>query len=530
MISIVETWLAGIPWPGILRLVVDISVKGALICSIAGVTTLLMHRCSASLRNMIWVIALAALVLLPALSFIGPVWTVPLLPGLDSLTSASGLQGEAAKEIEGPFEEAQTGAGTGAAEARSGFGAADLHWSAFVFLAWIGGAVMCLSWYLISRFGLNRILRRAEPVGDSWNRLQGEISSELGLRRSVRLLKSDMIGAAVTIGIFNPAVVLPSNTEGWPECRKRLMLSHELAHVKRRDGCIELLAVCAAVLYWFNPFVWLAVKRHRVERERDCDDCVLITGGKPSDYAGLLMDIAAELGGSGNPVMKLAAISQGSNLKDRLMSILNPSINRKRGGRRAAYLIGIVAAAVVLQLSVFGLWETKAQEKKEKKDKEKCEEVEKAEKLKKMQVNREEKVKQSWMKIAENENSAAYHVGKAIKKSGIEAGMDTYKKLKTAGGDYYFKESEFNTLGYLFLMNDKHKEAIAVFELNVKAYPDSWNVYDSLGEAYAHAGKFDKAIKYYEKSVKLNPENENGMKMIQKIKEKGEKVKKSKKT
>ena len=60
-------------------------------------------------------------------------------------------------------------------------------------------------------------------------------------------------------------------------------------------------------------------------------------------------------------------------------------------------------------------------------------------------------------------------------------------------------------------------EAIAVFKLNVKMNPESWNVYDSLGEAFLAAGKYEKARSLYEKSLALNPDNENGKKMLAKI-------------
>ena len=61
-----------------------------------------------------------------------------------------------------------------------------------------------------------------------------------------------------------------------------------------------------------------------------------------------------------------------------------------------------------------------------------------------------------------------------------------------------------NALGYRYLQNDKIKDAIALFQLNTIAYPDSWNVYDSLGEAYLKEGKKDSAISNYEKALELN--------------------------
>ena len=64
------------------------------------------------------------------------------------------------------------------------------------------------------------------------------------------------------------------------------------------------------------------------------------------------------------------------------------------------------------------------------------------------------------------------------------------------------------------------KDAIEIFKLNVEEFPESFNVYDSLGEAYMADGNTKLAIKNYEKSVEMNPDNENGKKMLKKLKEK----------
>jgi tetratricopeptide (TPR) repeat protein len=74
-----------------------------------------------------------------------------------------------------------------------------------------------------------------------------------------------------------------------------------------------------------------------------------------------------------------------------------------------------------------------------------------------------------------------------------------------------------NALGYKLLGNNKTYEAIEIFKLNVEAYPGSWNVYDSLGEAYLKNGDKELAIKNYQKSLVLNPENANSIKMLEKI-------------
>jgi hypothetical protein len=79
-------------------------------------------------------------------------------------------------------------------------------------------------------------------------------------------------------------------------------------------------------------------------------------------------------------------------------------------------------------------------------------------------------------------------------------------------------EMRLNTEGYRLLQAGKVQEAIELFSLNARFNPDSWNVYDSLGEAYARSGKKDQAIEQYEKSLKLNPKNENGKAALAKLK------------
>jgi tetratricopeptide (TPR) repeat protein len=96
--------------------------------------------------------------------------------------------------------------------------------------------------------------------------------------------------------------------------------------------------------------------------------------------------------------------------------------------------------------------------------------------------------------------------------------MDTYEALrKQHFNDLYVSEDDFNNLGYE-LIKKFPKDAVECFKLNVKLYPNSWNVYDSLGEGYMALGENDAALLNYEKSVQLNPDNKNGLEMIKKLK------------
>jgi tetratricopeptide (TPR) repeat protein len=96
--------------------------------------------------------------------------------------------------------------------------------------------------------------------------------------------------------------------------------------------------------------------------------------------------------------------------------------------------------------------------------------------------------------------------------------LDTYEKLKKKGFENLLvSEDDFNNLGYQ-LLKKSPKNAVVFFEMNVKLYPDSWNAYDSLAEGYMNLGQNKRAVKYYEKSLQLNPNNKNAEEMLKKLK------------
>jgi CubicO group peptidase (beta-lactamase class C family) len=93
-----------------------------------------------------------------------------------------------------------------------------------------------------------------------------------------------------------------------------------------------------------------------------------------------------------------------------------------------------------------------------------------------------------------------------------------YRELRRQKPDQYdFREPELNTLGYWLLRTGRAADAIEVFKLNVEMFPQSANVYDSLGESYAAAGNKELALANYRKSLELNPDNTNAREFIQRL-------------
>lgn len=107
---------------------------------------------------------------------------------------------------------------------------------------------------------------------------------------------------------------------------------------------------------------------------------------------------------------------------------------------------------------------------------------------------------------------------KTIAADGIDAAIKQYKDLKINHADEYdFDEDELNILGYRLLIRNRTDEAIEIFKLNLESYPNSANAYDSMAEAYMMAGNKELAIKYYRKSLELDPGNTNATEKLKEL-------------
>ena len=103
---------------------------------------------------------------------------------------------------------------------------------------------------------------------------------------------------------------------------------------------------------------------------------------------------------------------------------------------------------------------------------------------------------------------------------GAKMAIQEYRYLhENAASSFDFNEGTLNQLGYNLLTKGDTQNAIQVFQMNVQEYPKGWNCYDSLGEAYMKAGQKALAIENYTKSIELNPDNKNGVEMLEKLKQ-----------
>jgi beta-lactamase regulating signal transducer with metallopeptidase domain len=335
--------------------VADAAVRGTLVLLTALAATGLMRRSSASARHLVWLAALAALLLLPVARSFVPEWRVLPLPSVPA-ASAPALAA-AASPIDRSSEPVAFSAPASPASPAAAVAAqrwwVSMDWVRLALMVWAAGVLL---FGLRLAYGVARIRwierRATELTDDEWVRLTDGLARRLRLGRIVRLLREPAATVPMTWGVFHPVVLLPAESDGWEAERRRVVLAHELAHVGRWDAATQWIAHLALVVFWFNPLVWVAARKLREEREHACDDAVLGIGTCAADYADHLLDIVRKLGASSGPTPALA-MARRSQFEGRLLAILDNAVRRNGVSRTAG--LATAAAALVCMLPLAAL-------------------------------------------------------------------------------------------------------------------------------------------------------------------------------
>lgn len=323
------------------------AAKLTLILAFAWLAVFVLRRNSSALRHHVWAAAIVAAFLLPFCVALLPVWHSKTLGAAAAALGASRGPASIATAPQIPAVVVHAGAGS------PQFGA----FAVAAVLVWALGLVF-FSTRLLAGLGLLAWLSaRSRPLfEDVWMRDALNLSNSLGISRSVRLLEcNNPLAMPLAYGVFRPVVLLPAGAAQWTEGRRRVVLSHELAHIARNDWFLQICAEVVRALHWFHPLVWLAATRLRQESERACDDAALRSGVAPAQYASQLLDLARTLKNSGRTWSTALAIARPTNLERRFAAMLNPSVNRRRLSVKAKCLIPMFAMFILLPLAALRL-------------------------------------------------------------------------------------------------------------------------------------------------------------------------------
>ena len=391
--------LTDITSAGGLSIVASVAVLVGKLTFLLGLAFLgerVLRRASAGSRHSLWSLMIASALLLPGLAYLLPATPVAFLPARTAdriaaiLQNASSVPSNRSAVFTNPIDSSpSTGETTVAGRATSGspFEAGDRaastageqalgelsseragdagggpglqsvggRWTwtnlpAFALGVWALGCLFVCLRLAASLVASRRLRGRARRLCDEpWSRATNAVRREVGIRRGVSLLLSSEVRTPSTGGILSPFVVLPCDAEGWSEELRRVVLRHELVHIRRNDLLRHCVGRITTALYWFHPLTWIAVRRAGLAREQACDEAVLALGVRPSEYARHLLDLADTLDSAASgwapaPALPMIEILQ---LERRLMAILDGTGRSRVGAPLATTTLVVILLATL---------------------------------------------------------------------------------------------------------------------------------------------------------------------------------------
>ncbi len=356
----------------------DVALKATALLLAAMLGTALLRRSSAALRHRVWCLTFAALALLPTLSAALPQWRLAILPArieqrpaVETMPTArtetarpialgaeaainepTAYDEEALTQVQSKFAgDRITSTPQSLPPAADDQPAASLDAPRLLGPAsiWLLGAAIALLPLVVGSVRTMFLRRQSRPIDDAgWGDLLGELCRRLALRRTVALFETASALMPMTWGLLRPIVLLPAQARCWSNQLRRVVLLHELAHVKRCDVGFQMLARATCAVYWFHPLAWYALRRLRIERELACDDCVVHAGERASDYAAELLEVARAC--QPVPLAAAVAMAQRSGLEHRIRTLFDSACSHLPLSARAArlLLVGVTVLATTI--------------------------------------------------------------------------------------------------------------------------------------------------------------------------------------
>lgn len=191
-------------------------------------------------------------------------------------------------------------------------------------LIWLGGVCIFSTVTLRRAAYFHSIKRTAHPAPRALLPQLEECKTQMRLRAQIQLLCSPQIQSPITLGWLRPAIVLPEAAaqQLTAETVKHILL-HELGHIKRQDIFFNWVACAVNILHWFNPAVWLACRKMRMDMEVACDALVLshLHPGQHKNYGATLIEISEIPRVSPRAATTLGILENHTELKARLTMI-----------------------------------------------------------------------------------------------------------------------------------------------------------------------------------------------------------------
>ncbi|MFT5465268.1 MAG: beta-lactamase regulating signal transducer with metallopeptidase domain [Verrucomicrobiales bacterium] len=296
-----------------------------------------LRKRSASAQHAVWLIGIAAALILPLASAVLPDWRVlpaaereKVVEGLRTRSSSLAMDRGLVPSTETQDSGILANSATTSTPDKARIERSLPGWPTVLFAIWLSGALLILGRIFAAWTRLAIVSRRSNPFESSLTEIETRTSPEISI--------------PLVWGCGRSTILLPTEAETWPKSRLRSVLLHESAHARRRDPLIQIFLEIARAALWLQPLIWIAIRKLRAERESACDDAVLESGVSPKAYAADLLDIVSQ------HVFRIptAALAMAcpSTLETRVRGVLDSSRVRSRAS--SCWWAATSAAAFVL--------------------------------------------------------------------------------------------------------------------------------------------------------------------------------------
>ena len=313
-----------------MSLLAALTLKVSAILLLALISAVCLRTRSASARHWVLAVGVASAAVAPALH------VLPILPVVEVAQADAGVLGPAV------------------ASAAVVAAASDDDVGRLAVTIWLVGAVASVGVLLVGLARLRWLRASSSRVTDGpWHRLCTDLAQTCGLKRGVDLLFGPLPGFVATWGWRRPVVMLPASAAEWSADRMRVVLLHELAHARRGDWMLQMVAEALRCVWWFNPLAWTVLVRLRRESEHAADDLVLARGVPATTCATHLIELAREVRKHRRTWLPAPAMARPSHLERRLSTMLNPHTNRRPMTRLARFgSLGVLVLVAILVASL----------------------------------------------------------------------------------------------------------------------------------------------------------------------------------
>lgn len=224
---------------------------------------------------------------------------------------------------------------------------------------WIVGILAMIVLVIKSSLRIRTLKKSALPLQNrEVHKLYKRCLKEMEIVKTIPIYSTAFFKSPLIVGFLKPCIYLPIHLiSDYNESDMRYMLLHELQHYRHKDTVVSYLMNLAGVLYWFNPFVWYALKEMRSDREVACDTSVLkmLNEDAYEDYGNTLINFAEKV--SLTPFPFVAGI--GGSMKQMKRRILNiasyekPSLQKRLKGIAAFMLTAVFLLGLAPILSTY---------------------------------------------------------------------------------------------------------------------------------------------------------------------------------